>query len=410
MTKPDASTVEIESATLLAWPDSEAGRLADVDTWARQVGVGRAELAAQVARHVHAQPDEWLEGRRLEYARSRLREGASTDQAGQEAGWAEVCEWEDTFRRRFLIAPDAYRDLRGASRFAFEVPSWLARQPLLAYLGRDPKSASEQVSGRRFRFSATVAGTTLGVTVTLGDHMGEAEIMAAAGPSNGLPHDRAWAIHEILRRLLGAHLDPRPFERGVVGKPDLRALVDPQRGLAISQTRDLFDALLWVVAGQQVSLPVAFALRRRLTRHVGVRIDDRLFAPPTPVAVADMSIAELRGLGFSMRKAEYLLGMARAAAEGTLDLRTANRSAIEVTATLSALRGLGPWSVGYLLMRAFGFADCVPVGDAALVRKLEGFFRLDQRPDRAATVALMANFAPYRSLATFYLWALPEYR
>ena len=56
------------------------------------------------------------------------------------------------------------------------------------------------------------------------------------------------------------------------------------------------------------------------------------------------------------------------------------------------------------MMRCFGFEDCLPVGDAGLVRGLERFFGLPARPDANATRELMHPFAPYRSWATFHLW------
>ena len=83
-------------------------------------------------------------------------------------------------------------------------------------------------------------------------------------------------------------------------------------------------------------------------------------------------------------------------------------SATGLADRLVAVRGLGPWSVDYLRMRAFGLVDCVPVGDVALMRNLARFFALERRPQAAETRELMRAFEPHRSLATFHLWALQE--
>ena len=69
------------------------------------------------------------------------------------------------------------------------------------------------------------------------------------------------------------------------------------------------------------------------------------------------------------------------------------------------VRGLGPWSVQYFLMRGLGFADCVPVGDAGLTAALQRFHHLDHRPGPAETRELMEPFAPFRSLGTYHLWS-----
>jgi AraC family transcriptional regulator of adaptative response / DNA-3-methyladenine glycosylase II len=84
------------------------------------------------------------------------------------------------------------------------------------------------------------------------------------------------------------------------------------------------------------------------------------------------------------------------------------REPAEIEQGLLAIHGLGPWSVNYLMMRAYGLPDQVPVGDAALVRSLAEFFGLPARPDAKGTMELMAQFAPWRSLATFHFWALLE--
>ncbi len=56
------------------------------------------------------------------------------------------------------------------------------------------------------------------------------------------------------------------------------------------------------------------------------------------------------------------------------------------------------------MMRAFGFADCVPIGDVGLENSLKRFFDLPGKPSKNATLQLMTPFAPYRSLATFHFW------
>lgn len=114
---------------------------------------------------------------------------------------------------------------------------------------------------------------------------------------------------------------------------------------------------------------------------------------------------ELFRLQFSRPKAEYTLGLARAVAEEKLNPDALRRlSATRAERTLPAVRGLGPWSVNYVMMRSLGFADCMPLGDTGVGSGLQALFHLDERPEIAAARRLMAGFAPYRSLATAHLW------
>ena len=101
----------------------------------------------------------------------------------------------------------------------------------------------------------------------------------------------------------------------------------------------------------------------------------------------------------------YLLGAARMCADGNLDLRALQTgSAVDAYERLLAVRGLGPWSVNYIMMRALGFADCAPIGDAGLRRALQRFFVVTSPITDAQMSAYMERFAPNRSLATFHLW------
>jgi AraC family transcriptional regulator of adaptative response / DNA-3-methyladenine glycosylase II len=96
---------------------------------------------------------------------------------------------------------------------------------------------------------------------------------------------------------------------------------------------------------------------------------------------------------------------ARVVAEGKLDLAALRTmSATRAERTLLAIRGLGPWSVNYLMMRSLGLPDCVPLGDTGVTSSLKSLFNLEERPDLDATRRLMGMFSPHRSLATAHLW------
>src|SRR6185503_14772880 len=183
--------------------------------------------------------------------------------------------------------------------------------------------------------------------------------------------------------------------RLVAGRPELR----------ISQTPSVFDGLLWAIIGQQINLPFACLLKRRLIEKTGTPMSDGLIAPPTPAAVAALDPAELLPLQFSRQKADYVVSTARLIAEGKLDLENLRLlSATRAERTLLEIRGLGPWSVNYLMMRSLGFPDCVPLGDTGVTSGLQALLKLEERPDIDATRRLMAMFSPYRSLATAHLW------
>jgi AraC family transcriptional regulator of adaptative response / DNA-3-methyladenine glycosylase II len=204
--------------------------------------------------------------------------------------------------------------------------------------------------------------------------------------------------------LLGLDEDAAAFAR-LAKKLGLARLVAGRHELRISQTPSVFDGLLWAIIGQQINFAFACLLKRRLIERTSAVFAGGLHAPPTPAAVAALEPADLLPLQFSRQKADYVISTARLIVSGQLDLAALRTmSATRAERTLLAIRGLGPWSVNYLMMRSLGLPDCVPLGDTGVTSGLHALLELEERPDIDATRRLMAVFSPYRSLATTHLW------
>lgn len=403
MTSPgDTDPAPIEDLVTLLRGDP--GAFPNVRALRRRAGMTAAVLEERLRRHYHASPDEMLSRARVEHARRQLAASRrSVAEIAADAGYPSFPTFDDDFRRHTGMSAESYRRLRSALHFTLELPPWYPRKRVLAYLGRDPASPLQRVDGYVVRFAVGWNGATALAAAELRPRRAACEITPVAGTPPG-----PWGpvVHARLLRLLGLGIDPRPFERRMRRSPELRRLIEGQRGLTIPQTHDLADGFLWVIAGQQVSLAVAFVLRRRLIERYGSALGDGFALLPAMATLAELDYEALTEIGFSRRKAEYAVDLGRAAADGTLDLAALERaSATAVERRLLEVRGLGPWSVHYLMMRALAFVDCVPVGDVALAAALARFFALEERPGTARVRELMAPFAPYRSLATFHLWS-----
>jgi AraC family transcriptional regulator of adaptative response / DNA-3-methyladenine glycosylase II len=400
MTEPDPEIVE-------GWVEQvrrEPAAFRGDDDLARVSGLGAAKLDELIRRHFHSTPDQLLDRARVEAAQRRLLTTERTLAAvAADVGYAGLPAFDAGFRSLAAMSPAAYRRLPGAAGFQIALPAAYSPAPALEYLGRDAKSLTMRVAGRSFATGVRLGGHPAVLRAEMGSGAVRATI-EGSGP-RPLPPDAAAEAHAHLLRLLGLHRDPAPFERRTAADPRLAPLVAGREGLRIPQVPDPFDALAWVIVGQQITLGFAFTLRERLVQRAGVPAGGGLFVPPTAEAVANLDVEVLAADQFSRRKAEYLIGVARLVASGELALdRLAAGSAVRMEAALLAVRGLGPWSANYLMMRSAGFEDCLPVGDAGLVRGLERFFGLPARPDADATRELMQPFAPYRSWATFHLW------
>jgi len=368
-----------------SFPDGEA--LAE----AAQTGLTR--LKDLFRDHAHQSPAAFLQRIRIQSACDRLMKGqADLACLASKAGYESVSGFHEAFRSQTGLSPGAYGTMLGSDHFVLPVPVGLRVQDVLAFQGRDGQSVSERVDGARLQKAFLCEGRASVLSLSFGER---AIAVSLAGAEGGRAMARA---HGAALRLLGWHGDPSSFESA---HPDL---AQGREGLRVLLTLDPFEALVWAILGQQVNLAFAYALRRDLIRLVGVPAAEGLIAHPDAARIGALEVADLQALRFSRRKAEYLLHAAAEVAAGRLrldDLTTATAAA----RNLLALRGCGPWTAQYVLMRGFGFRDGVPVGDAGLTLALQRWFGLDTRPGGPETQRLMAPFTPHRSLATFHLWA-----
>jgi DNA-3-methyladenine glycosylase II len=180
---------------------------------------------------------------------------------------------------------------------------------------------------------------------------------------------------------------------------DERPDFDPRAWLAELPPMDLFGALLFQVTGQQLSV----AATRRTLARIEALFDGRL---PTPTQLLSVEPAALRQAGLSHRKIDTLGDLAARFSDGRLNPDVLSRLPDdEILAELTAIPGIGPWTVQGALIVALGREDVVLPGDLALRRAIETAYRLDHLPTQDEVLAIAENWRPYRSLATSYLFS-----
>ena len=190
------------------------------------------------------------------------------------------------------------------------------------------------------------------------------------------------------------HADP-VLARLIDGRPDF----DPRDWLAQLPPMDLFGALLFQVAGQQLSV----AATRRILGRIEARFDGRL---PTPAELLAVPPPELRAAGLSWRKISTLRDLAGRFSDGRLDEDVlSGQPDDEVLAKLTTIPGIGPWTVQGALLVALGREDVVLPGDLALRKAVQAAYQLDHRPSPQDVLDIAEKWRPYRSLATSYLFS-----
>lgn len=409
-TEPVLETIEALAAEIRGNPASFPDSAAIV----RRSGFGATRLFELLRQHYHATPGDLLMRARLDAAkRALLHTSHGLSRIAADAGFESLSVFHEQFRSETGMTPASYRSLGSGSSFKLFLPAEYPLQHLRRALGRDTASVTERLEGDTYTCAVRLDSTPALLTMRLARR--QVAIAVTPGPSAGTYDAKAECFdrtkvmssaHAVAAGLLGLGQDTAGFAR-LARRLGLSRLTAGRAGLRISQTHSVFEGLLWSVIGQQINLPFARRLRRRLIERTGTPVGEGLIAPPTPEAVAALPSDAFTPMQFSRQKTDYLLSICRLIADGKLNLDgLRGMSATRAERTLLGVRGLGPWSVHYILMRSLGFPDCVPLGDTGLTSGLRALFRLDARPDVDATRRLMRPFSPFRSLATAHLWQL----
>jgi DNA-3-methyladenine glycosylase II len=180
---------------------------------------------------------------------------------------------------------------------------------------------------------------------------------------------------------------------------DDRPAFDPRAWLAQLPPMDLFGALVFQVTGQQLSVP---ATRRTLARI------EALFGGhlPAPAELLSADPGKLREAGLSWRKITTLRDLAERLSDGRLNPDVlSSLPDDDLMAELTAIPGIGPWTVQGAMIIALGREDVVLPGDLALRKAVQAAYQLGHLPDQQEVLAIAEKWRPYRSLATSYLFS-----
>jgi AraC family transcriptional regulator of adaptative response / DNA-3-methyladenine glycosylase II len=402
---PVLETIE----TLVAEIRANPANFPDAGAIVRRSGFGATRVFELFRQHYHATPADLLLRARIATARRLLLETtAPLPRIALDAGFEALSVFHENFRRLNGLTPAAYRALREVRAFELALPEGYLLPYLRRALSRDIHSITERLDGDTYTTTVQLSGGPALLTLKLSPEKVTVEVAQASrlpsSPRAGGTPALLPEVHSLVVGLLGLEADTAGFTR-LAKRMGLGRLVAAREELRISQTPSVFDGLLWAIIGQQIKFTFACLLKRRLIERVSTPLADRLYAPPTPDAVAALEPADLLPLQFSRQKANYVVATARLITSGQLDLAALRTmSATRAERTLLAVHGLGPWSVNYLMMRSLGLPDCVPLGDTGVTSGLQSLLKLEERPDIDATRRLMAVFSPFRSLATTHLW------
>ncbi len=160
-----------------------------------------------------------------------------------------------------------------------------------------------------------------------------------------------------------------------------------------------FHVLVWAIINQQLSVASARSIENKLS----VLLQSELF-DLEPIQALEPG--QLAACGISRQKIRYLHALCDAIGRDEIKLeQLAKMDDAQVFDTLSALPGIGPWSVDMFLMFSLGRLDVLPLGDLALRKSIEHHYQLPDNPAIQDYQAIADRWRPYRTVSSWYLWA-----
>ncbi len=185
---------------------------------------------------------------------------------------------------------------------------------------------------------------------------------------------------------------------------DLVTIFVEHEGTPLIRSFSLYGTLMRSIIHQQLNMSFANTLSKRFVETFGSETEGVL-RYPSPEIVANLDVSTLREMQFSTRKAEYMIGLSQAIADGSLELENLRQmDDDEVTAKLTAYRGVGPWTAQSFLMSGLGRPNLFPIADIGLQNALKILWKLDKKPTKDEIIASFPHWTPYLSYAALYLW------
>ena len=176
----------------------------------------------------------------------------------------------------------------------------------------------------------------------------------------------------------------------------MAALIAAYPDAILASRGDPFQTLLRAIVGQQISVKAADSIWARFAALVGEITTKR---------VADLDPDALAGCGFSRRKVEYVQDLARHFLDGRIDpARWTHEDDETVITELVDVRGIGRWTAEMFLIFYLRRADVWPVDDIGLQKAVALHYQSGERPTPKQLRTIGEQFAPWRTVATWYLW------
>lgn len=274
----------------------------------------------------------------------------------------------------------------------------------LRYLSRSANECLYEISGETIRHALSIRNEKLLLEISsAADHFLSVRI------HKPVPHQMKGEIAAYIHDWFDLGTSLTPFYEMAQTDPLLKMPAEQFFGLRVMGIPDLFEALAWGILGQQINLTYAYTLKRRLVEKFGECLNydgSRYWLFPSAETIAGLTMEDLADLKMTVKKCEYLIDVARLMANGELSkedlLKEGDVKAAEKK--LTKIRGIGPWTAHYVLMRCLRFPNAFPIDDVGLHNAIKVISGSERKPAREEILKYSARWEKWEAYAAFYLW------
>ncbi|WP_338598577.1 hypothetical protein V6M85_07905 [Sulfolobus tengchongensis] len=271
-------------------------------------------------------------------------------------------------------------------------------------LKRSSKNLLEHIEGNSYIRSLTIDATPVLVKVT--------QINLSRGSSINieLHADSEYEAEKVVKtieKMVGMYVDLYRFYNISTNNNQLKFLVNKFIGAKPVVFPTIFETLVNAITCQQVSLESCLTILSRLVVKLGEKIkeNDKIFYSfPDPIKLSKSSEEELRSIGYSRPKIRYIKQIATKFSDNELSEEKLNTlSDDDIISVFSKLKGIGKWSLDYILLRGYGKLNVFPTGDVGAQNKIRKFFNLSYTPNDKQIDEMLKPWSNYKGLVYFYL-------
>jgi AraC family transcriptional regulator of adaptative response / DNA-3-methyladenine glycosylase II len=395
----DASSRMAQAAAGLIEDRSLEGE--GLDAVAARLGITDRHLRRAFGAEFGVSPVEFAQTQRLLLAKRLLTDTAlPVTEVAFASGFGSLRRFNALFKERYRLQPiQLRRRMKEAAGPADALHFELSYRPpydwdaVSGFLAARAIAGVESVEAGRYRRAVRLESDGK-------EHRGWIEIEPSrkkAALRVAVSASLAKAVPPVLSRvkaLMDLSCNPVEVARAL-GK-----LAERQPGLRVPGAFDGFEVAVRAIVGQQVSVAAARTVAGRLAAAFGDPVEtpfasvNRSF--PAAERIARLSYGQIARLGMPGARAKTIIGMARAIADGKLELMP-NADVDATLAKLRALPGVGEWTAQYLAMRALAWPDAFPHTDLGVMRALG-----EKNPRRV--LELGEAWRPWRAYAVIHLW------